>query len=59
MPDSASDHDTLATPLRNPHRPAPPVPATASPLVKRKDKTASDLDVIEAASTADSISLNR
>ena len=60
MPDSgsASDQDPVATPLRNPHRPAPPVPAVASPLVKRKDPTA-DLDVLEvASSTADSISLN-
>ena len=49
-----------ATPLRNPHRPAPPVPASASPLVKRKENNmTADLDVIEVASAADSISLNR
>merc|ERR1712223_555559 len=61
MPDSASDHEPslAATPLRNPHRPAPPVPASASPLVKRKENNmTADLDVIEVASAADSISLN-
>jgi len=37
MPDSASDNDPTATPLKNPHRPAPPVPAGhASPMAGRK-----------------------
>lgn len=52
MPDSASDHDPSATtPLRNPHRPAPPVPAAPSNKEKTGNKsmtvTSEEADTIE------------
>ena len=52
MPDSGSDHDPTATPQKNPHRPAPPVPATGSPVAKstKKDSTEENLDAIEVES---------
>ena len=46
MPDSASDNDPSATtPLKNPHRPAPPVPANpGTPRMATSSKINSEHD---------------
>ena len=51
MPDSGSDHDPTATPQKNPHRPAPPVPAPgSSPIAKKQEDQPANLDAIEVES---------
>lgn len=51
MPDSGSDVDPTATPQKNPHRPAPPVPAPgSSPKAKKPLEEHQDEDAIEVES---------
>lgn len=56
MVDSGSEIDPNATPLRNPHRPAPPVPATASPVISRKSEASENHDGIDPATELDAMS---
>ena len=55
MPDSASDQDPILTPLKNPHRPAPPVPAA---LLKPQNtdeciENTEDIEVIDDDNSSD------
>ena len=51
MPDSASDHDPTATPLRNPHRPAPPVPASKKSMTATEEDNIDEIEVLDDSSS--------
>jgi hypothetical protein len=58
MPDSSGSvvEESLGTPLRHPHRPAPPVPpSTSSPLTPRRNNNGADDDEdVDAITKVDS-----